>query len=285
MKQACPEADLRLDFSVVNDMNYYDGIVFQGYADDIPAAILAGGRYDSLMRKFGRQKNAVGFAVDMLERAEEDATGFVNIALPKGRLGETVYGMFEKASYGCPGILDDSRKLVFENAGVGIRYFWVKPSDVAIYVERGAADIGVVGSDILLEHSPEVYELSDLGVGICKLAVAAPKEFRDDRGRELRVATKFANVAKGYYGEKSRAIDVIALNGSIELAPLLGLSDVIIDIVETGKTLRENGLEVKEEICDVSAKLISNKMSYKFKRAAISEIADKLSGVRNDKDN
>ena len=283
VRSSCPEADIRLDFSVVNDMSYYDGVIFQGYAEGIPSAILSGGRYDSLMRKFGRRKGAIGFAVyvDILEQAEQESDDLVNIVLPKGRLGETVYGMFEKAGYGCPGILDDSRKLVFENAEAGVRYFWVKPSDVAIYVERGAADIGVAGSDILMEHSPEVYELCDLGVGVCRLAVAAPTEFHDERGRELRVATKFVNIAKSYYGEKSREIDVIALNGSIELAPLLGLSDVIVDIVETGTTLRENGLEVKEEICGVSARLISNKMSYKFKHAAIARISEKLSeGVK-----
>ena len=280
VKNACPQADLRLDFSVVNDVSYYDGVIFQGYAEGIPSAILSGGRYDSLMRKFGRRKGAIGFAVyvDILERAEEETGGLVNIALPKGRLGETVYAMFEKAGYGCPGILDDSRKLVFENADAGVRYFWVKPSDVAIYVERGAADIGVAGSDILLEHAPEVYELCDLGVGVCRLAVAAPTEFHDERGAALRVATKFVNIAKSYYGEKSREIDVIALNGSIELAPLLGLSDVIVDIVETGATLRENGLEVKEEICGVSARLISNKMSFKFKHTAIARISERLSG-------
>ena len=278
VKASCPEADIRLDFSVVNDVSYYDGVIFQGYAEGIPSAILSGGRYDSLMRKFGRRKGAIGFAVyvDILEHGETETDGFVNIALPKGRLGETVYAMFEKAGFGCPGILDDSRKLVFENADAHVRYFWVKPSDVAIYVERGAADIGVAGSDILLEHAPEVYELCDLGVGVCRLAVAAPKEFVDERGRELRVATKFVNIAKRYYGEKSRAIDVIALNGSIELAPLLGLSDVIVDIVETGTTLRENGLEVKEEICCISARLISNKTSFNFKHALITKIAEGL---------
>ena len=280
VKAACPAADIRLDFSVVNDVSYYDGVIFQGYAEGIPSAILSGGRYDSLMRKFGRRKGAIGFAiyVDILERSDEETCELVNIALPKGRLGETVYAMFEKAGFGCPGILEVStRKLVFENAEAGVRYFWVKPSDVAIYVERGAADIGVAGSDILLEHTPEVYELCDLGVGVCRLAVAAPTEFHDERGAALRVATKFVNIAKSYYGEKSREIDVIALNGSIELAPLLGLSDVIVDIVETGTTLRENGLEVKEEICGVSARLISNKMSFKFKHATIAQISEKLS--------
>ena len=189
----------------------------------------------------------------------------LNIALPKGRLGEKVYGMFEKAGFECPSIKENNRKLIFENEEQGVRYFWVKPSDVAIYVERGAADIGVAGKDILLEYTPDVYELLDLGIGRCRMAVAAKNEFRDDPQRTLRVATKFSNIAAQYYQSKGRDIDIIHLNGSIELAPILDLSDVIVDIVETGTTLRENNLSVKEEIVPISARLIANKASYKFK--------------------
>ena len=193
----------------------------------------------------------------------------INIALPKGRLGEKAYGIFEKAGFECPSIREESRKLFFENEEKGIRYFWVKPSDVAIYVERGAADIGIAGKDILLEYSPDVYELMDLGMGKCRMAVAAPVNFCDDREQTLRVATKFPNIAKEYYQGQSREIDIIKLNGSIELAPLLGLSDVIVDIVETGKTLLENNLEPKETIVDISARLVANKVSYKFKHPQI----------------
>ena len=189
----------------------------------------------------------------------------LNIALPKGRLGEKVYGMFEKAGFECPSIKENNRKLIFENEELGVRYFWVKPSDVAIYVERGAADIGVAGKDILLEYAPDIYELLDLGIGKCRMAVAAKNEFRDDPQRTLRVATKFSNIAAQYYQSKGRDIDIIHLNGSIELAPILDLSDVIVDIVETGTTLRENNLSVKEEIVPISARLIANKASYKFK--------------------
>jgi len=189
----------------------------------------------------------------------------LNIALPKGRLGEKVYGMFEIAGFECPSIKENNRKLIFENQELGVRYFWVKPSDVAIYVERGAADIGVAGKDILLEYTPDVYELLDLGIGKCRMAVAAKNEFRDDPQRTLRVATKFSNIAAQYYQSKGRDIDIIHLNGSIELAPILDLSDVIVDIVETGTTLRENNLSVKEEIVPISARLIANKASYKFK--------------------
>ena len=193
----------------------------------------------------------------------------LNIALPKGRLGEKVYGMFEKAGFECPSIKENNRKLIFENEELGVRYFWVKPSDVAIYVERGAADIGVAGKDILLEYAPDVYELLDLGIGKCRMAVAAKNEFRDDPQRTLRVATKFSNIAAQYYQSKGRDIDIIHLNGSIELAPILDLSDVIVDIVETGTTLRENNLSVKEEIVPISARLIANKAGYKFKGEAI----------------
>ena len=193
----------------------------------------------------------------------------LNIALPKGRLGEKVYDIFEKAGFECPSIKENNRKLIFENPEKQVRYFWVKPSDVAIYVERGAADIGVAGKDILLEYAPDVYELLDLGIGKCRMAVAAKNEFRDDPQRTLRVATKFSNIAAQYYQSKGRDIDIIHLNGSIELAPILDLSDVIVDIVETGTTLRENNLSVKEEIVPISARLIANKAGYKFKGEAI----------------
>ncbi len=200
----------------------------------------------------------------------------LNVALPKGRLGEKVYDMFEKAGFECPSIKENNRKLIFENEELAIRYFWVKPSDVAIYVERGAADIGVAGKDILLEYEPEVYELLDLDIGKCRMAVAAKKDFRDNKQRTLRVATKFSNIAQQFYLSKGRDIDIIHLNGSIEIAPILGLSDVIVDIVETGTTLKENDLEVKDTIVPISARLISNKSSYKFKAEKINKICSEL---------
>ncbi len=200
----------------------------------------------------------------------------LNVALPKGRLGEKVYSMFESAGFECPSILEKGRKLIFENEQKGVRYFWVKPSDVAIYVERGAADIGVAGKDILLEYSPDVYELLDLNIGKCSMAVAAKKDFRDDPSKTLRVATKFSNIARNYYESLGRDIDIIHLNGSIEIAPILGLSDVIVDIVETGTTLKENDLEVVETIFPISARLIANKASFKFKTAEIEDLAKKV---------
>ena len=196
----------------------------------------------------------------------------INIALPKGRLGEKVYAMFKSAGYECPSIEEENRRLIFENPDRGARYFWVKRSDVAIYVERGAADIGVAGKDILLEYRPDVYELVDLGIGQCRMCVAGPRDFFDDRSQTLRVATKFPRIARTYYGSLSRDIDIIHLNGSIEIAPILGLSDVIVDIVETGKTLLENDLEPKETIVPISARLIANKVSYKFKHRQITQL-------------
>ena len=203
----------------------------------------------------------------------------INIALPKGRLGEKAYGILEAAGFECPSIKEESRKLIFENEEKGVRYFWVKPSDVVIYVERGAADIGIAGKDIILEYSPNIYELADLGIGKCRMAVAAKKDFYDRRDRTLRVATKFPNIARDFYNKQSREIDIIKLNGSIELAPILGLSDVIVDIVETGKTLYENDLEPKQDIVQISARLVANKASYKFKNQEIREICEKVEKI------
>ncbi|MDD5823137.1 MAG: ATP phosphoribosyltransferase [Firmicutes bacterium] len=280
-----------VDFSVVGDMNYYNGIVFKGFVEGIPNSVLSGGTYDKLLAKMKRKGRGIGFAINMdvldrvtgkadyesLEYAEliaaRDAERkMLNVALPKGRLGEKVYNMFEKAGYECPSIKEDNRKLIFENEEAGVRYFWVKPSDVAIYVERGAADIGVAGKDILLEYEPEIYELLDMKIGKCRMAVAGPKDYEDNPDRTLRVATKFAKTAREYYSSIGRDIDIIHLNGSIEIAPILGLSDVIVDIVETGTTLRENNLEVKREIFPISARLISNKTSFKFKNGQIEKL-------------
>lgn len=201
----------------------------------------------------------------------------LNIALPKGRLGDRVYGMLKAAGYACPALENPDRRLIFESPENGVRYFWVKPSDVTIYVEHGAADLGIAGKDILLENRPDLYELLDLKTGICQMAVAAPEGFADDRSRTLRVATKFPNIAADFYAGKSREVELIHLNGSIEIAPILGLSDVIVDIVETGRTLRENGLRVTETVCPISARLVANPVSYRFREEEILRLVDALS--------
>lgn len=200
----------------------------------------------------------------------------ITVALPKGRLGDAVYHLFASAGYDCRAMQEQGRKLVFEDNTNGITYLLIKPSDVAVYVERGAADIGVVGRDILLETKPDIYELMDLRLGRCRLAVAGPSGYRDRPDAPLRVATKYPNVARRHYQGKNRDIDIIKLNGSIELAPLLGLSDIIVDIVETGATLKENDLCVFEDIAPSSARLIANKSSYKFKRQQIDDILEKM---------
>ena len=279
---------IAVDFSVISEDGYYSGIVFKGFINGISGRVLSGGRYDKLMNRMNRKGGAIGFAVyldtlERLETAEKGEDEFINVALPKGRLGEKVYAMFESAGFDCPSIKETNRKLIFENSDKKLRFFWVKPSDVAIYVERGAADIGVAGKDILLEYSPDVYELLDLNIGKCRMAVAAKSDFKDDDSKTLRVATKFSNIAKKYYAEKCRDIDIIHLNGSIEIAPILNLSDVIVDIVETGKTLLENNLAPFETIVPISARLISNKASFGFKTEKINQIKKGLlNQVTND---
>lgn len=200
----------------------------------------------------------------------------VNIALPKGRLGEKVYRLLAQSGYACSEYASDNRKLVFTDETTGVSYFWVKPSDVAKYVELGAADVGVAGKDILVEDDPDVYELLDLDMGKCRMCVAAKNDYEEDTFRPVRVATKFVNTARAYYAEKGRDAEIIKLNGSIELAPILGLSDVIVDIVETGTTLRENDLKVFETIFDISTRLIVNKVSYSFKYDEIAALIEKL---------
>lgn len=202
----------------------------------------------------------------------------INIALPKGRLLKKVYDLFKKIGYENKELLEDNRKLVFEDKGV--RYLIVKPSDVGIYVEKGVADIGIVGKDILLENSHDVYELLDLKFGKCKLCMASVRDYKEDIERRLRVATKYVNVSKKYFDSINRDVEIIKLNGSIELAPILNLSDVIIDIVETGSTLKENNLIVIKDIVDyISSRLIVNKVSFKFKNNLISEIVKNIEEV------
>lgn len=198
------------------------------------------------------------------------------VALPKGRLVDKVCDLFTACGLDCGGVQADDRRLVAYSADESIRFLQVKPSDVAIYVERGAADVGICGKDTLLEGENDVYELLDLGFGKCRMCVAAPVGFREDMTAPLRVATKYPNIAKAYYAGKSREIDIIKLNGSIELAPILGLSDVIVDLVETGTTLRQNHLEVTETVRNISARLIANKASMKFKTAEIERLAAAL---------
>lgn len=279
---------VQLDLSLVNDIDYYNGLVLRGYLAGVPRPVLQGGRYDPLAERFAPGAKAIGFALylDDLFSAPKAPAGqasaaapMLSIALPKGRLGEKVYKLLEQSGYGCDEDFSTSRKLIVENPATGVRYLWAKPSDVAIYVEHGAVDIGIVGKDILDEGHAEVYELLDTGLGKCRMCVAAPNGFCDDPSRTLRVATKFSQIAKRFYASQGRDIDIIKLNGSIEVAPLVGLSDVIVDIVETGTTLRENNLSVLREFLPISARLIANKSSYQFKRTEMDALCKKLQEV------
>ncbi len=276
--QAAGFADtVRIDLSVSNDMQYYSGVVLRGYLAGVSDPILSGGQYDSLLRGMGKAGKAIGFAVNvqLLEQPAQPGEGLLNIALPKGRLGEKAYGILKQAGYGCPALEEGGRRLVFESRENGVRYFWVKPSDVSIYVERGAADVGIVGKDILLEYRPDVYELLDLRLGVCRMAVAGrPGALAE--GKSLRVATKFPGIAAEHFAKQCRDIDIIHLNGSIELAPIVGLSDVIVDIVETGKTLKENGLCVLEPVADISARLIAAPGAWQFQQGQLQDFVRRL---------
>ncbi len=282
-----PNVQLRLDFSILNDIDYYNGLIFQGFIQGLPQVVLAGGRYDNLMRRFEKKQPALGFALylDALEvgggnaQKSSQEPDFLNIALPKGRLGDKVYALFEKAGLSCEGLAEKSRKLVFEDKQNRVRYFLVKPTDVDIYVEHGAADIGVVGKDVLLESGADVLDLLDLHLGKCRLAVAGRPDFVPDEAGVLRVASKYPNVTRRYYAKRDQAVEIIKLNGSIELAPITGLSDVIVDIVETGSTLHENNLDVLTEVAPSSARLIANRASWRFKGELIQNLAKKVAAL------
>ncbi|MBQ9624840.1 MAG: ATP phosphoribosyltransferase [Clostridia bacterium] len=198
----------------------------------------------------------------------------IKIALAKGRLAKTSFELFNKLGIYNKPFDKDTRKLIFSDGDVEI--VLVKAGDVPTYVERGAVDIGVVGKDTLLQEEADIYEIMDLGFGRCKMAVAALKGYERHRDKKLRVASKYPKIARDYYLSKNEQVDIIYLSGSVELAPIVGLSDVIVDIVQTGATLKENGLEVIEDICDISARFVANKVSFKTKSVKIKEIIAKL---------
>ena len=205
------------------------------------------------------------------------------IAIAKGRIEKDVYRRLSILNMEkC--IDTDSRRLIFTDEENQITYIHVKPSDVAIYVEKGVADLGIVGKDTILENENdnEVYELLDLGFGKCKFSVAAIKGKNNySKEERLRVATKYPNIAKNYFKSRGQKIEIIKLNGSVELAPIVGLSDVIVDLVETGNTLEANGLEIVEDMCNISSRVIANRVSYKFNRQKIQNIVDKFASTLN----
>ncbi len=205
---------------------------------------------------------------------------YITIALAKGRLAINTLNLLENIGIKCDEIRDkSSRKLIFVNHDLKLKFFLAKANDVPTYVEYGAADIGVAGKDTLLEEGRKMYEVLDLGLGKCKMCVAGPSSAKEllNHGELIRVATKYPNIAKNYfYNKKHQTVEIIKLNGSIELAPIVGLSEVIVDIVETGSTLRENGLVILENICDISSRMVVNEVSMKMEHERISKIIKDL---------
>ena len=283
------EKYVSFDLGMLSKYDYYTGIIFRAYTFGSGEAIVKGGRYDKLLSHFGRKLPAVGFAIVIdqlmlaLNRKEEaakiqgsDENRYLTLALCKGRLAKKTMELFEKIGIHMEEMKDpDTRKLIFVNEELKLRFFLAKGPDIPTYVEYGAADIGVVGSDVILEESRKMYEVLDLGFGKCRMCVCGPESAREKlESQELiRVATKYPNIAKDYfYDKKHQTVEIIKLNGSIELAPLVGLSEVIVDIVETGSTLRENGLKVLEEIRPLSARMVVNRVSMEMERARISKL-------------
>lgn len=207
---------------------------------------------------------------------------YITVALAKGRLAENTLGLFEQIGIACDELKDKkSRKLIFVNEEHRLIFFLAKANDVPTYVEYGAADIGVVGKDTLLEEGRKMYEVLDLGFGKCRMCVAGPPSAHDllKHGELIRVATKYPNIAKDYfYNKKHQTVEIIKLNGSVELAPIVGLSEVIVDLVETGTTLKENGLVILEEICNISARMVVNEVSMKMEHERISKIIKDIKG-------
>lgn len=205
----------------------------------------------------------------------------ITIALAKGRLADKAIELLEQIGIDCSEVKEPSRKLILYSKDKNVRFIMVKPSDVPTYVEHGIADMGIAGKDTLLEEGKSLYEMLDLKFGKCRIAVAGFPEKRDlwITHAHTRVATKYPNIARNYFSQRGETIEIIKLNGSVELGPLIGLSDIIVDIVESGKTLEENGLEILEEICTVSARLVVNRVSLKTKHSEIKRIIDGIQGI------
>lgn len=281
------EKYISFDFGVVGQLDYYTGIVFRGYAYGSGFSIVDGGRYDNLIKNFGADRPAVGFSININNLRSAISASllsggdkYLTFALAKGRLAEKAMGLLEKMGITCDEMKEDSRKLIFVNEELKVKFFLAKATDVPTYVESGAADIGFVGKDTLLEENRNLYEVYDLGFGKCKFAVAGPADTWETLkfSNDLRVATKYPNVAKDYfYRQKHKTIEIVKLNGSVELAPIVGLANVIVDIVETGSTLKANGLAVLEDVCPISARMVVNRVSMKLEHKRIAEI---ITGLR-----
>ena len=278
---------LSYDLSMLNKYTYYTGVVFRAYTYGVGDAIVKGGRYDKLLAQFGKDAPSIGFVIiidDLMQalnaNENESDNQYLTFALTKGRLANKTLELLEQIGITCDEMKDkDTRKLIFVNEELKLKFFLSKGPDVPTYVEYGAADIGVVGKDTIIEEGRRVYEVLDLGFGKCRMCVCGPASAGEllKHHELIRVCTKYPEIAKDYfYNVKHQTVELIKLNGSVELGPIVGLGDVIVDIVETGSTLRENGLEVLEEICPLSARVIVNQVSMQMQSARIKELISKL---------
>ena len=291
LHQALDEAGysdrIMIDLGLVHEMDYYTGIMFRGYIGGAGAAILAGGRYNALCAKFGRDLPAGGFGIDVESVAEslqgasrpEVATrrDTVRIALTKGRLEKKTLALLKDAGYDISELEAGTRKLIFTLPDSGVEIVLSKAADVITYVEHGVCDMGVVGKDTIMEKGGSFYEMVDLGFGRCRFALAT-KKGKDVYGgyKTPVIATKYPAVTKAFFNRKNMDVETIKIEGSVELAPLLELADAIVDIVETGTTLKENGLEVIEDVAPISARVIVNLASAKMKKTAIQKVIAEL---------
>ena len=279
-----------IDLGLLNKYDYYTGVIFRAYTFGSGDAIMKGGRYDHLVREFGRDTPAIGFGVSLdelmialreQENSKKDSSNeYLTFALTKGRLADKTLSILEKAGITCEEMKDkDTRKLIFVNEDLKLKFFLAKGPDVPTYVEHGVADIGVVGFDTISEENRKILEVLDLNIGKCRMCVCGPesaKELLATRGM-IKIATKYPRIAKTYFNDvRHQTVDIIKLNGSIELAPIVGLSDCIVDIVETGSTLRENGLVVLEEITDISARMVVNPVSMRLHSKRIVSLIEKV---------
>ena len=278
---------IMIDLGLVHEMDYYTGIMFRGYIGRAGAALLAGGRYNALCAKFGRDLPAGGFGIDVESVAEslqgasrpEVATrrDTVRIALTKGRLEKKTLALLKDAGYDISELEAGTRKLIFTLPDSGVEIVLSKAADVITYVEHGVCDMGVVGKDTIMEKGGSFYEMVDLGFGRCRFALAT-KKGKDVYGgyKTPVIATKYPAVTKAFFNRKNMDVETIKIEGSVELAPLLELADAIVDIVETGTTLKENGLEVIEDVAPISARVIVNLASAKMKKTAIQKVIAEL---------
>ena len=278
------------DLSMLNKYTYYTGVVFKAYMPGVGDCIVKGGRYDNLLREFGKEACAIGFVTvidDLLQAVRtsvsDEQEDYLTFALTKGRLADKTLELLEKIGISCEEVKDkDTRKLIFVNDEHKLRFFLAKGPDVPTYVESGVADIGVVGKDTIIEEDRRVYEVLDLGFGKCRMCVCGPHDAGEllKHHEKIRVCTKYPTIAKDYfYNKKHQTVELIKLNGSVELGPLVGLGDVIVDIVETGSTLKENGLEILEEICPLSARMIVNQVSMQIKSDRIRKMTEKIKEI------